>query len=201
MIGSVTRTCSKCGKSKLAIYENFAPDWRRPDCCQSRCRVCSNAIALQKSGGKTREEHRARWFAATLVCNKCKVEHPNTPDFFHKNPRFPDQPYPICITCRRKYARLPEVKERVNEKNRTSGTAKKRRAEAIKRWRQRNRLQEKCYQRVRNSIRSGELKRQPCERCGAEKAEAHHHKGYEQEYWLDVVWLCKGCHVEEHHAA
>jgi hypothetical protein len=32
--------------------------------------------------------------------------------------------------------------------------------------------------------------------CKIEKIEAHHHKGYEPENWLDVQWLCKKHHEE-----
>ena len=33
---------------------------------------------------------------------------------------------------------------------------------------------------------------------GSRSIEAHHHRGYEQKYWLDVIWLCPNCHVAAH---
>jgi len=44
-----------------------------------------------------------------------------------------------------------------------------------------------------------------CPRCGAAsgslngsgrpvKIHAHHYRGYAREHWLDVRWLCSGCH-------
>lgn len=30
---------------------------------------------------------------------------------------------------------------------------------------------------------------------GRNRVEAHHHKGYDEDHWLDVVWLCRSCHV------
>jgi hypothetical protein len=50
-------------------------------------------------------------------------------------------------------------------------------------------------QAVSNAVRDGRLVRQPCEVCGAEKAEAHH-DDYSKP--LDVRWLCRKHHLEHH---
>lgn len=56
---------------------------------------------------------------------------------------------------------------------------------------------EKCKAKrlLDNAIRDGKIVRQPCERCGASKAQAHH-PDYGRP--LDVVWLCFKCHRKEH---
>jgi hypothetical protein len=48
---------------------------------------------------------------------------------------------------------------------------------------------------VNDAIRRGKLLRQPCAKCGALKANAHHHD-YSKP--LDIQWLCSPCHGEEH---
>ena len=48
---------------------------------------------------------------------------------------------------------------------------------------------------VGSALRSGKLTRQPCEVCGAEKAQAHH-DDYTKP--LDVRWLCTRHHAEWH---
>lgn len=53
-------------------------------------------------------------------------------------------------------------------------------------------------QMVRSAVRRGEIKRQPCEQCGAEKAEAHH-DDYSQP--LNVRWLCPTHHRLHHREA
>jgi hypothetical protein len=53
-----------------------------------------------------------------------------------------------------------------------------------------------AHSAVSNAVRDGRLFRQPCEACGAAKAEAHH-DDYAKP--LDVRWLCKK-HHHEHHA-
>lgn len=48
---------------------------------------------------------------------------------------------------------------------------------------------------VNNAIRSGKIKRLPCEVCGNVRSEAHH-EDYAKP--LEVVFLCKTHHVEAH---
>lgn len=69
-------------------------------------------------------------------------------------------------------------------------------------WRAKNPERAKAIRtannRVITAIRNGTLVRPAiCSSCGAVgKIEAHHHKGYAPEFWLDVVWLCKSCHAK-----
>ena len=46
------------------------------------------------------------------------------------------------------------------------------------------------------AIRSGKLKRLPCERCGTTKKVHAHHEDYNEP--LDVMWLCSLHHIERH---
>lgn len=53
---------------------------------------------------------------------------------------------------------------------------------------------------VHRALRKGVLKRQPCTQCGSTRnVDGHHYRGYEREHWLDVRWLCRKCHAQEHH--
>ena len=49
---------------------------------------------------------------------------------------------------------------------------------------------------IAKAIAKGRLVRpERCTRCNRKtRIEAHHHKGYAQEYRLDVLWVCKSCH-------
>jgi ribosomal protein S27AE len=62
-------------------------------------------------------------------------------------------------------------------------------------WQAANRQKIYAHQAVYRAIRSGRLVRQPCSRCGAEPAEAHH-EDYARR--LDVEWLCPECHRQRH---
>lgn len=63
-----------------------------------------------------------------------------------------------------------------------------------RKYRVRNREKNLARQRVRYAVRTGRLKRQPCEVCGG-KAQAHH-TDYSKP--LDVRWLCFQHHRAEH---
>lgn len=65
----------------------------------------------------------------------------------------------------------------------------------VKKWRQNNPLKCRAHWMVNAAIRSGQLIKQPCSICGAEKAQAHH-GDYNKP--LDIKWLCVKCHKQEH---
>ena len=50
---------------------------------------------------------------------------------------------------------------------------------------------------VGRAVRDGVLvKPDACEECDrALKLDAHHHRGYDEAHALDVVWLCRRCHL------
>lgn len=58
--------------------------------------------------------------------------------------------------------------------------------------------QRAARQAVHAALSSGRLEKSPCEKCGALQVEAHHHRGYEPENSLRVLWLCPSCHGKEH---
>lgn len=65
-----------------------------------------------------------------------------------------------------------------------------------RRHRERNPEKAKARYDLNNAIRDGRVKRQPCELCGAAKAQAHHHD-YSKPF--DVAWRCFRCHREREH--
>lgn len=59
-----------------------------------------------------------------------------------------------------------------------------------------NRHKTRAHGLVKKALASGELIRQPCERCGATEWVEAHHEDYSKP--LDVVWLCSSCHKQRH---
>lgn len=72
-----------------------------------------------------------------------------------------------------------------------------RRAELMRGYRNDPKLRMKHEARwqLNRAIESGRIKRKPCEKCGAEKSEAHHPDYYKP---LEVQWLCRKHHNEIH---
>lgn len=60
---------------------------------------------------------------------------------------------------------------------------------------------DKARSAVVRAIRKGKLIRPDhCSKCGKEcKPEAHHHNGYEKSHRLDVIWVCRDCHIQQHY--
>lgn len=87
-----------------------------------------------------------------------------------------------CKECSKVYKRQHYLKNKENYA-------------AKKRSRQRNSSKHKSVSAVYHAIKAGKLVRQPCEECGAEKAEAHH-DDYAKP--LEVRWLCRSHHRQWH---
>ena len=56
-------------------------------------------------------------------------------------------------------------------------------------------LEQKAWWTFRDAIKSGKIKRQPCEICGDKKSDGHH-PDYKNP--LEVIWLCRIHHAELH---
>jgi hypothetical protein len=61
-----------------------------------------------------------------------------------------------------------------------------------------HRIEHQARRAVAKALKDGTLvKTASCNRCSAPAVIGHHHS-YEPEYWLDVEWLCKRCHLRHH---
>lgn len=63
-----------------------------------------------------------------------------------------------------------------------------------------NPLKYKAKTAANNAVRDGRLERKTyCEHCQTTEANIQkHHHSYEEEFWLDVIFLCTQCHGKEH---
>ncbi len=67
-------------------------------------------------------------------------------------------------------------------------------------WVERNLHKRKAQHTLSNAVRDSKvIKPTSCEHCStSEKKIQGHHWSYLEEHWLDVIWLCTGCHGKEH---
>lgn len=68
---------------------------------------------------------------------------------------------------------------------------------AVRKFRENNPVVVAAQVAVKEAVKSGRLLPSACW-CGNPTTEAHHHRGYELDHWLDVVWLCRTHHREAH---
>lgn len=117
------------------------------------------------------------------LCNRCgQAKHVSD---FYKNKLTCDGYANPCKDCKRSYqqAHRAEQIDHYREYDRQRG------------FRNYDPVKTKARRKVNHEIASGRLERKPCMHCGSLKSEAHHHD-YSKP--LDVVWLCRTHHAEEH---
>ena len=112
-------------------------------------------------------------------------------DDFYRDSRMTDGHLGKCKECCKRQA-LEHRRSRLEywrEYDRQRFQTPKRKAVALEVQRQRRKRypeKEKARRMVGRAVKSGELQRQPCAICGANKTEAHH---IDYSRPLDVVWL------------
>jgi len=113
-----------------------------------------------------------------LVCPECRRETNSRYEQRHTEQRKAWRTTEAGKTCRLKYDR--SAKRKASKKK--------------------NRHKMRAREAVRRAVNKGILV--PCMVCPEckqqTKTEAHHHRGYEKSYQLDVVWLCHSCHLAIH---
>lgn len=132
------------------------------------------------------------------ICSRCKL--PKSLNEFYVSSQSPDGAMGKCKECKKVEARAyyREKHEERREYDRKRTRTATRRAAKLEYQRRRRKNKSSHYRAnmaVNNAIRDGRLKRGPCEKCGAIKAEAHH-DDYSKP--LEVRWLCLKHHREHH---
>jgi hypothetical protein len=153
---------------------------------------------------------------AKKSCNRCGIELDLSVGF-SENPNSSDGYRSICKGCDGEYARkrYVENKERLRREARiysSSDAGKKARRkyletdigrmnhrESARRHKLKNPLKERARVQIKLSLISGLMVRpDTCEACSTDcKPDGHHHD-YNKP--LEVIWLCKGCHIGIHTA-
>jgi len=154
------------------------------------------------------------------VCFKCFAEKPLSDFYVHK--AMADGHLNKCKDCtkkdvfRHRELNLEKVREydrnRPNREERVKTTCTRisrlckedkdfsKRVSDIKlKWALLNQHKTKAKHAANRAVRDGKLqKKTVCEHCNLEKKLQKHHWSYEEQHWLDVIWLCTSCHGKEH---
>ena len=128
---------------------------------------------------------------------------------FYRDARAKSGRRPECRTCRREYMRAnadktyeamkkwygknPEYQREWAKSPKAKEIIRQSRMRTYEKFKDK----ERARWMVKNAIRSGHLTKLPCQFCGETKSEAHH-DDYAKP--LDVIWVCRRCHIENFHS-
>lgn len=174
----VFKICLKCRAGKEASEDNFGRHAGRKDGLQTWCKTCRTAWKLadrlrypekyKEKEKKYRSENRDKVKVAMKSYRESHVEAIKSQAASYRVRNSED----LAFKKKLFYATHPNV--------------------------------QKARSAVAVSIAKGRMKRERCEGCGLapkkvggrNRIHAHHHNGYEERHHLDVVWLCRLCHVK-----
>ena len=187
--------CLRCGEPRPT--EAFFR-WRQGRYKQGPYKTCADC---------SRRSHEAkaadRNGRGTHMCRQCFATKSLTE--FSKAKSRPLGIRDWCRACVHAYATTASqrAKDRARHRERMTNPEKQEQRRAYFQAYAREYRKNPIYQRQRDARliinllrRHGWLKPQPCQECGDTKVQAHH-PDYDRP--LDVIWLCRPCHVLEHH--
>lgn len=167
-----TKRCSKCKQFKQ--FSEFYKDRTRKDGHCNKCKSC-NLISVTKYQNTEKGKVQQKRYGQS---NKGKIVNRKAVRKYRKTDKF---------KATYKHYRQSE-----------KGKATKKHCD--KHFRDCHPNQRKAVSAVNHAIRDGKLPRPDsllCHYCPKPAQEYHHWHGYEPKHWLDVVPVCKYCHVKE----
>lgn len=133
-------------------------------------------------------------------CMKCGELKPLSD--FYRHPMMKDGHLNKCKECAKRDVRSNYQKNReyylaYEKTEKRAESRRKRSKEALRKFRVNNPLKDKAHRVLNYHIRAGNIERpNMCSKCGKECVPDGHHENYSKP--LEVVWLCRQCHIEHH---
>jgi len=137
----------------------------------------------------------------TKTCFKCGIEK-NLEDFY-KHKEMSDGHINKCKECT-KIDTKTNYKKNINhykqydlERNKTEKRKKQQRT-YTKKKRTKYPEKDRANRILNYHVRVGNITKYPCQECGTQENIDAHHEDYSKP--LDVIWLCRQCHINLHHS-
>lgn len=130
----------------------------------------------------------------TKLCSRCQEMLPTAN--FYKDRAKKDGLQPQCKSCWKRY-KLSAAGRAANKRYYSSEIGRATCRRASEKYKQRHPDHVKARDVIHKLVVAGKLpgaKTLKCSRCSAQATDYHHHLGYSQEHWLDVIALCRRCH-------
>lgn len=195
-----TKRCSKCGETK-PLSEYFKSKTGR-DGLRADCKEC---YRLSHQESKKRRMERTGIAPKEKECKACGEVKPISE--YCRNSLGKDGYFAACKQCvyRRnvEWRKSPDgrawvKKYRENHPRHGPHSGQEYMREYRKKYRERNQDKVAAGKAVGRAIKRGKIPHPAtvsCKECGEQAREYHHHLGYEREHWLDVIALCRKCHI------
>ncbi|KKN08162.1 hypothetical protein LCGC14_1059390 [marine sediment metagenome] len=161
------RICRKCGEEKP--LDHFSKDSRVKNGFTRMCKSCLNKQIKERGQIKPRISALCEQCNAEFLAFKYDVEKKGGGRFCSR-------------ICRNRF-------NGINTSNIQTSIEGPKPSES--------KIAKQAQGAVNRGLKSGSLKKKPCEKCGKENVDAHH-PNYSKP--LDVIWLCRRHHQMEHGA-
>jgi len=192
----VTKQCTKC-KKDLPRTDFYASRYAKSG-LSSWCKECTKAYQRKRS---------AKICVTTPVvtektCSRCGRTLPAV--LFHRHRRSLDGLVSHCAECLSKRQRTDagrEIKRVAARKFAHSAKGRRYIREYSRYYRKIHVAESKARSAVSRATRDGHLPRantQVCVQCGQAAEQYHHYLGYEHEHAINVIPLCRTCHIRQH---
>lgn len=175
----VSKKCTACHQN--LPLESFVVCKRNKDGRGAKCKECHKVICTNYvSNNKMKRLNSSReYWIKNKPAHRARVrawqdEHPEN-----------------MVEIKNRYKASHPERDKTYRKKFGSINTKKYRAAYPEKYKARN----KVNNAVANAI-IPKLENQLCMHCGKQAKEYHHHKGYAPQHWLDVIPLCKPCHIK-----
>jgi hypothetical protein len=174
--------CCKCNVVKPATVVHFRARSRSPLGVEAHCRACRSGKALSPTIA-----HRRQLASRGIKpCGVCKRDLPFAEFRMGSGKRRASDCYDCHRDAEKIRQQLPHVAHAKKLQSRVYAADPT------------NTMKIRARNEVNKAVQRGDLARLPCASCGATKADAHHHAGYDEANWFNVEWLCRRCHLREH---
>jgi len=213
------KKCTKCGENKKS--EEFGKDKRLKSGLKSFCKSChykmtlnwrkQNPNAVKKTRKKHYETHKHLWQEreANMSEEEREKKRASTRLYYelHRdeiNAKSRERYKNLSEEEKRKYSQkyYDQNKEHLCAQQREyyknlSEECKKRKVEAVKVFRQKNREKMRAWSAIGNAVLRGDIEKPLyCSSCDAQEKLHAHHEDYSKP--LEVEWLCHKCHMKVH---
>jgi hypothetical protein len=195
------KICYKCYEKKE--LKEFGQDFSKID---GKCSYCKECIKKRSKFQRERDPQYYKEYAKRhRDQNKVKLKEAGKIDYYLNYEKRKEQSKKSYEKHKKEISLKRAIKRKTAKEREKSRIRQKlwreknksRFSEVVGEWKKRNPQKAAAHSLILWAVKAGVLIRKNiCEECGTEKKTEAHHEDYYKP--MEVVWLCKSCHVKKH---